>query len=30
MKVHEVLEDLEAVVAEARAQGEIPTLPVLR
>jgi hypothetical protein len=30
MTVHEVLEDLEAVVAEAKAQGDMPTLPVLR
>ena len=29
MTVHEVLEDLEAVVAEAKAQGEMPTLPLL-
>jgi hypothetical protein len=29
MTVHEVLEDLDAVVAEAKAQGEMPTLPVL-
>jgi hypothetical protein len=29
MTVREVLEDLEAVVAEAKAQGEMPTLPVL-
>ncbi|MGA2809209.1 MAG: hypothetical protein ABSE87_13840 [Terracidiphilus sp.] len=29
MAVHEVLDNLEAVVTEARAQGEMPTLPVL-
>ena len=29
MTVPEVLEHLDAVVAEARAQGEMPTLPIL-
>jgi hypothetical protein len=29
MTVQEVLEDLDAVVAEARAQGQMPTLPIL-
>ncbi len=29
MTVPEVLEHLDAVVAEAKAQGEMPTLPIL-